>query len=142
MRPFQLCLIVAGMLSPALTWADDAAAWGHFSGRFVFDGKPPAPKAISASKDPQCCKNLLDESLLVHPKNGGIKNIVVYLRSKPTRVHPDYAETAADEVALEVRGCRFEPRVLPLRLSQTLVGENFDPVSHNFNLQPIGEAAS
>jgi hypothetical protein len=112
-----------------------AAEWGTLKGQFIYDGKAPAPAKLSITKDAQVCgkHNLVDESLLVGP-NGGIKNVVVYIRparGKKIDVHPDYAKTAHAKVVLDNANCRFDPHVALLRTSQTLVVKNSDPVGHN-----------
>jgi hypothetical protein len=52
--------------------------WGNVTMRFVLDGdaKPPIP--VKVKQDPKICgEEVLDESLLVNPKDRGIANVVV-----------------------------------------------------------------
>lgn len=117
-----------------------AAEWGDLTGRFVFEGEPPQPQKINVNKDAACFGNpeLYDESLVVAP-DGGIANVVVYVRTKNVPVHPDYEATADDKVLLDNKRGRFEPHIVLIRLSQTLVIHNSDPCGHNSNLQPIAD---
>ncbi|MEX0820058.1 MAG: methylamine utilization protein [Pirellulaceae bacterium] len=115
-----------------------AAEWGDLKVTFIYDGAAPAPTAINVNKDPQFCGQfpLVDESLVVNKENGGIANVIAYLytRSGPKpAVHPDYAETAEDKVVLDNEKCRFEPHVVLLQTTQTLVLKNTDSVGHNTN---------
>lgn len=109
-----------------------AAEWGTLTGKFVYGGNPPAPLKITPDKDTQVCAMhpLVDESLVVGP-DGGIANVVVYLRTKDPAVHPDYAATASQEVPLDNKNCRFDPHVAVIRTSQPLLLKNSDPIGHN-----------
>jgi hypothetical protein len=83
----------------------------------------------------------VDESLIVGP-NGGLKDVVLYLRSeKPVAVHPDYEKSAKGEIVLDNKGCRFDPHVVLLRTTQTLTIKNTDPIGHNTNIAPLNNAA-
>jgi hypothetical protein len=112
----------------------DEPSWGHLSGRFLFDGKPPEPRTIPVTSDKKAFgPTVKGESLLVHPKSRGLANVVVYICPKQGEtlpVHPSYAKTAEAKVKLAMSKGRFEPHVLLLRTSQTMVQENDDPVPH------------
>ena len=75
------------------------AQWGTLKGRFVFDGTPPAAKAVTVTKDAAFCgkHDLKDESLVVNEENKGIANVVLTLYlsrgQKAPTPHPDYAKT-------------------------------------------------
>jgi hypothetical protein len=126
--------IVAAAAQPA------AAQWGTLKGRFVYDGQPPKAEPLVVTKDVQVCgkHNLVDESLVVG-KDGGLANVVIYVRDKKVKVHPDYEAAADDTLRFDNHNCRFEPHVMPIRLSQTLELHNSDPIGHNSNMQPIGD---
>ena len=112
--------------------------WGDFTGQFVLKGKVPEAAPVAVTKDREFCGKfkLVDESLVVG-KDGGIKNIVVYMylsrNAKKPPIHPDYdkPESAKAKVVLDNKGCRFEPRVALLRTTQPLVLSNSDDVGHN-----------
>jgi hypothetical protein len=109
--------------------------WGNVTMRFVLDGdaKPPAP--VKIERDPKICgEEVFDESLLVNPKDRGIANVIVWLvpqKAEDVPVHPDYEKSRDAEVILQVKGCRYEPRVVLLRTTQTLVWKTVDPIGHN-----------
>ncbi len=115
--------------------------WGTLRGKFVFDGPAPAAQEIDTSKDPMCSKHkVFDEQLVVSPE-GGLANVVVYCRTKDVKVNPSLMADANGKVVLDNNGCRFEPRVLPMLVSQTLVIKNSDQTNHNTNSSPIGDQA-
>lgn len=125
-----------------------AADWGDLTGTFVFDGKPGEAKALAITQDQAFCnKNkakLVNESLVVG-KEGGIRNIIVYmyLRSddaKPS-IHPSYEMKIKDKVKLDNVGCRFEPHVVLVRTGQTLVLGNPDAVGHNTKIDTFTNPA-
>lgn len=122
-------------------YSAEAADWGTFKGQFVLKGSVPKAAAIDPNKDQATCGKckLQDETLVVDEKTKGIKNIVIYVRTKDVPVHPDYQKSANEKVKFDNDCCRFEPRILCMRLSQTLVLGNSDPVAHNSNLQPLGD---
>ncbi|MBI2824849.1 MAG: hypothetical protein HYX69_09200 [Planctomycetia bacterium] len=125
----------------ALACATPAAAqWGNLRGKFVYDGDPPQPAALNIARR-GVPANLVDESLLVDAKTGGVKNVVIFVRSKYVPVHPDLIEKAKADVVWNIRGSRLDPHVLPLVTSQTLVIQNNDPVACNVNVTPLGDVA-
>ncbi|MBI2478856.1 MAG: methylamine utilization protein [Planctomycetia bacterium] len=115
-----------------------AAEWGDLKLKFVYDGSAPAPTAINVTKDPQFCGQfgLVDEQLVVNKENGGIANVIAYMYTRggsTPAIHPDYAAAADAKLVLDNDKCRFEPHVLLLQTTQTLVMKNSDSVGHNTN---------
>ncbi|MDA0659513.1 MAG: hypothetical protein O2931_05145 [Planctomycetota bacterium] len=125
-----------------------SAQWGSLKGRFLLDGKAPEAAVINADKDtPTCGKCALkQETLVVNSENNGIRDIVITLspakgKKKDVKIHPDYEKDAAANVTVANQCCRFDPHVVLLRTSQTLVITNPDPVAHNSNVTTIKNAA-
>lgn len=118
-----------------------ADAWGNLTGKFVIEGPPPTPAPLAITKDEQVCgkHGLHDESIEVG-MGDGLKNVVIFLADKKAPIHPDYEETATATVRFDNHHCRFEPHILPLRTTQKLEIHNSDPVAHNSNLTPLGDA--
>jgi hypothetical protein len=115
-----------------------AAEWGTIKGKFVYDGAPPEPTKLTVTKDVEVCAKhpLVDESLVVG-KDGGLANVVVYIRvptGESLEVHPDYEASAKGKVEVDNLHCRFTPHIATLRTSQTLVLKNSDSVGHNSKL--------
>jgi len=127
----------AGATPPAGT------RWGHLRGRIVFDGTPPEQRPVAVTSDVEYCSRHrpLDESLIVNPDNRGLSNVLVSLflgrgDAAPT-VHPSYAATANDTVAIDNLKCRFDPHVVLLRTSQTLRILNTDQIAHNTKIDTL-----
>jgi len=137
----QSRLAALGVTLVLFSGATAQAQWGNLKGQFIYDGKPPAPQKLNVAKEPMCvAHNPIDEALLVDPK-GGIKDVVVYVRSKNVKVNPSLANPPA-QVELDNKNCRFEPHVLPMLVSQTLLVKNDDPFSHNSNVSELGGAGT
>ena len=135
-----LCGLVLGAGAP--TGAQDFA---DVKMVFRYDGTPPTAPAVAVTKDQAFCgkKKLVDEALLVDAKTKGIANVIAYVyvrgAAKKPPVHPSFAKTAAAEVKLANTGCRFEPRMVLLRSTQTLLVQNPDSVGHNTKMDPIDQ---
>lgn len=111
--------------------------WGNLVGKFVYDGTAPTPTPLQITKDQEVCAkhNLVDESLVVG-EDGGIANIVIYVRTKDVKVSPDAKGTMP---TLDNKNCRFAPHILAFDVSNPLTVLNSDPVAHNTNIQPLGD---
>src|SRR6056297_89252 len=123
-------LIGAGVMVVSATAAD-------LQIRFVYDGPPPKPEPVVADRDREFCgaQGLIDESLLVHADNRGIRNVVLYVytgRGGPKL--PPLPKPPPSEVLLTAKGCRFEPHIVVARAGDTLVFDPADAVGHNLNI--------
>ncbi|MDP6446116.1 MAG: hypothetical protein QGG36_13570 [Pirellulaceae bacterium] len=134
MRKLNLVVVAACLVAFVST---AHAQWGDLKVKFVYDGTAPKPAAIDVNKDTAFCgkHNLVQESLVINPKNGGVQNVIGYLYlgrgKKAPKPHPDYDKTAQAKIKFDNINCRFEPRVICLRTSQTVQLGNPDPVGHN-----------
>ena len=128
-------LVIAGIAALATAETRAQAEWGDLTMKFVYDGVAPKPLPI-----PGVCPGhaVSDESLLVDA-NGGIANVVLYVRTKGLDVHPNYAPISHDTTSFDNKACRFDPHILTIRLTQTLELKNSDAFGHNSNLQPLGD---
>lgn len=138
MRMTAFVLVAVGVVVAGAD-ARPPAAWTTVSGQVVLppDVPVPAPKLL-----PGPVAGVPDESLIVNPKNRGIKNVVVWLR--PNNKDPK-AKFAADEIhpADAKRAPRpvlvaftprlvFAPRALTARVGDTVVIQNQSPQLANF----------
>jgi plastocyanin len=122
----------------ALAVSAQAAGWGTLKGKFVVDGKAPAPSKLKVDKDVAVCAPggaaPLDESLVVGGK-GELANVVVGIfvktGGKKPDIHESYKAELEKPVEFDNKVCRFEPRVQTLRVGQTLILKNGDTVGHN-----------
>lgn len=101
---------------------------GALRGRFVVDGAVPRQPIITQNVAAGVV--VVDETVVVGP-NGGLKNVVIYLRTKDVPVAARFFEKAGEEVTVELKNLRFEPHVLFLLSSQTLKLKNLDGIGHN-----------
>lgn len=111
-----------------------ADSWTTLTGRLVFSGNLTKPDRLEITRDEDVCGDLglTDESLIVDPKNRGLRNVAVWLYTrKDIEVHPSYDAAAAKPVVLDNRDCRFEPRFLRVRTGQMMHSTNADPIAHN-----------
>ncbi|MDX1964236.1 MAG: hypothetical protein SFX18_13870 [Pirellulales bacterium] len=124
--------------APAADATEQAApvgtGWGTLKGRFVWDGEIPVQATLNCDKDSgTCCKEkILDESLVVG-SDKGVANIIVFLRSKASRIHPETEKIAETPVVLDNVKCVFRPHVSALWTKQKLILKNSDDVGHNTN---------
>lgn len=121
-----------------------ADEWGTIKGRFVFGGAAPAAADLKADKDVEVCgkHKLLSEELVVGADTG-VANVVIFVRDKGVKVHPDLAAAAkASKVVLDNKDCRFQPHVAVVQTGQTLVLKNSDSVGHNSNIATLKNSPS
>lgn len=125
------------VMALAAATASSATA-GNLKGKFVLDGKAPAPAKLKVDKDAAVCAPggmaPVDESLVVG-SDGGISNIIVAIYLKPGAKKPavpaDFAAAVKKPTTLDNSKCRFEPRVTVVYAGQELILKNSDTVGHN-----------
>jgi plastocyanin len=108
--------------------------WGTLRGRFEVEGPPPAAPELNPGND-QCCVDAKPKSerVLVAP-DGGLANVVVYLRSRQAPpIHPDLVAAPSDPLVVTNKSCSFQPHIALLRTGQELRLANDDPTLHNVN---------
>ena len=135
--------VAAGALATGIalprfaTAADDQ--WGDLTGRLIYDGKAPERKKLVVDKDVECCGkfDIRDESLMVS-KDGGLKNVYIYVRSKRVDICPDIATEAKNQVLLDNRDCIFIPHCMSIwKDCQEFYIVNSDPVAQNVAFNPL-----
>ena len=126
--------LTALLLTSAPAFADD---WGTIKGKFKFGGTAPAAAELKADKDVEVCgKHKLQNEELVVGADGGVANVVVFVRDKDVKIHPDLAGKK-DAVEMDNKNCRFEPHVAFVEVNQPLKLKNSDTVGHNSNVATI-----
>jgi hypothetical protein len=139
-------VLFSGLLSCSIFTAFSsmtaAQEWGNLKGKFMASGKPAAPAEIIPDKDKQACKLPMYSRTLLVGKNGGVQNIVVFLKkpTKPIPVHPNY--TVTEFVELDNKNCRFEPHIVIMTTQQKLRVKNSDSVGHNANVTSFNDENS
>lgn len=128
-------LAAAGLVLAVTQQSSLAQGYGHVTGQFVLKGEIPDLGPIPVGeKDANVCKvnpPLPNNRLIVDPKTKGIKNIVVYLKKAPEKIHPALRNSKDKEIVFDQKTCRFKPHVLLVRTDQTVVVKNDDPINHN-----------
>ncbi len=126
------------------------AEWVTVRGRVLFPaGRPtPIPSLVSEVKHDAAVVlsngPVVDESLLVNPKNRGIANVLVWLRPADgktfpaDRVHPDLRTARPAVRAVETAAGQFRPRVTAARAGDRLRFVNPAPIPHNVNYAAPG----
>jgi hypothetical protein len=139
-------IAIAVTFTALTTLSANAADWAIVKGQVVFPADKPIPKreALNVTQDKEHCLSkgdILDESVLVNPKNRGVKNIVVWLRPEekdpkakftPEQIHPDDAKRKSVEHVITQPCCMFTERITLARVGDTIVVKNPAPVAHNF----------
>ncbi len=136
LSPLVAVVVLVGA-GPA--WAEE---WASVRGRVVWaDKKLPERKKIEVTIDRKACLAkgpLYDESLVVNPKNGGVRWVAVWLMAEdpktPLPVPDALKKPAPAKVVLSAPCCRFEPRVLAMWEPQVLVVKGSKEVTHNVML--------
>ncbi|HTU88987.1 MAG TPA: hypothetical protein VMF69_02720 [Gemmataceae bacterium] len=125
--------------------AAESEGWGTIKGQVVWAGdKVPERAQLKVDKDQNAClKNgpLLDDKLVVNPKNKGVRWAAVYLMSadgfkKAIPIHPSLQDIKKKVVEVDQPCCLFEPHILALREGQTLVVKNSAAIPHNVKVDP------
>ncbi len=130
----------AGEVDAKASSSDGASGeWGSLKGRFVFVGDVPPVVELTADKDVEVCgKHKLVNEELVVSDDKGIANIVIFVRDKDVKVHPDIADgSKAGKIELDNKDCRFQPHVTFVQAGQELVLKNSDTVGHNSNIATL-----
>jgi hypothetical protein len=114
--------------------APTGAGTASISGKVSFEGTVPAPEKIRVSADPVCQeahKNGLEKQAVL-VKDGGLANVVVYVKTGVTGTYP----TPTEPVELNQTGCTYDPHVVALQVGQPLMIVNSDPTLHNIHPRP------
>lgn len=110
----------------------DLATVGSIIGVVRFEGTPPSPTKIPVAGFPDCANPRGDDED-VKIQNGLVENAFVFIRDGLD----DYVfPPATGEVVLDQKGCLYAPRIVGLRIGQTLVVRNGDPTPHNVHALP------
>ena len=80
------------------------------SGKIAFEGTVPAAEKVKLNADPKCAAMHKDglERWQVHVKDGGLADVLVYVKSGLKGTYPPPAEPAV----LDQQGCDYTPHML------------------------------
>ncbi|WP_353620871.1 methylamine utilization protein [Stieleria mannarensis] len=133
--PSAAAIAVCAMLlasSPA-----QAQETGTLRMTFKLKGAAKTFPPIAPNVDQAFCglKQIPDETLVVNPKNSGIKNVIVYVYTGRRGTELPEMELKPETHELANKDCRFEPHVLIAKKGDTIKVTNPDKVGHNANFQ-------
>ncbi|HUQ95093.1 MAG TPA: carboxypeptidase regulatory-like domain-containing protein [Bryobacteraceae bacterium] len=116
--------------------AADPAFTGSVSGKVVFTGTKPAPRALSMDATPACARMhngpVYAEDAVI-ASDGGLKNVFVYIKAGlPKRDYP----VPSTAIKLDQNGCIYVPHVLGVMVNQPLEISNSDSTNHNIHPLP------
>ena len=100
---------------------------GTIKGKITYNGKAPAPKKITITKDPKICGTSRDEDAFAIASDGGVKNVVVYLAD----IKAGKKMEGEMKPVLDQKGCHYEPQVQVVPLHAVLQVKSSDPLLHN-----------
>lgn len=97
----------------------------RFKGVVVYNRTAPQPRVLPVPRDQTVCGSALpDETVLVHPK-GGLQNVIIIIANINAEKLPPLT------LNLEIKTCRFQPRVLALGVGSVLAIRNQDAMLHD-----------
>lgn len=107
--------------------APAAEKTGEVKGTILFLGEVPEAKPIDVRTDPDVCgaEEILPQTLLV-AEGGAVRNAVAWLEGVEGG-----RGLSTEEVAIDQKGCVFDPHVSVVGVGQPIRFLNSDPVVHN-----------
>jgi hypothetical protein len=138
-------LLAVGAMLTGMSAMAGAADWTTITGQIIHpkDKKPAEMKVITPNVNVKECNKdgaFSEETWVVNPKNGGLKNVVVYLQAegykrgdafKTDDIHPSLKSAPSKAAEIDQPCCKFIPHVLAVRAGQDLVIKNSAPMPHN-----------
>jgi plastocyanin len=114
----------------------DPVTAGSISGTVYLDGPPPILPAIDMQSEPACSKanpSVVPSQAVLVGKDGVLANVVVYVKDSMSHYR---FEAPSTPVALDQKGCVYQPRVVALMTNQPLEIRNSDATIHNVHAMP------
>ncbi len=114
--------------------AAGAAGSAAVAGKIAYEGTVAAAEKVKLNADPKCAAMHKDglERWQLHVKDGGLADVLVYVKSGLKGTFPPPAEAAL----LDQKGCDYHPHMLAMRTGQPLKIRNSDETLHNIHPRP------
>jgi Carboxypeptidase regulatory-like domain len=110
---------------------------GTIEGVVKLSGPAPAIPEIKTTKNQDYCGKEIVNPLYVVAKDGGIKNVEVFLKGiEKGKANP------TSEVVLDNSHCMFDPRVQGASVGQKIKIASLDPILHNTHPQVAATSAT
>lgn len=100
---------------------------GTIKGHIRYNGKAPAPKKITITRDTKVCGTAREDDAFEIGKGGGVKNVVVYLSD----IQSGKKMEGSMKPVLDQKGCHYTPHVQIVPVHATLQVKSSDPILHN-----------
>ena len=130
LHSMTVALVAVALASGYVSAAAQSANLGTIKGRVGLTGERPGNVVIRMGVDPMCRainagKRVLQETV-VTSADGSLANVFV-------RLEGSFPETPVptEPVVIDQRGCIYGPRVVGVRVGQTLLIRNSDALLHN-----------
>lgn len=112
---------------------------GNVTGSISFSGTAPAPEEIKMNADATCAGahsgTVTSQDVIVN-SNNTLKNVFVYVK---TGLEGKTFETPKTPVALDQKGCMYEPHVFGAMVNQEIEIVNSDSTLHNVHAMPTAQ---
>ncbi len=121
---------------PEPTAVVDPSTAGSITGTVRLEGEAPKFKPIDMSAEAACVQanpSPVVPPIVVTGAHGALANAVVYVKSGLGSYRFDIPPAP---VALDQKGCMYEPRILAVMARQTFEVHNEDPTIHNVHAMP------
>lgn len=138
----SLSVLVAGLAVLAVSVnsvsAQGAKGTGVVKGKVIFDGAPPAMKALPPMNADKVCvqanpKSPPDQATIIYKDQGNaIPYVFVYVKEGVK----DKYDAPADAAVINQKGCVYHPHVFGMVVGQTLEIKSEDPTAHNIHSLP------
>lgn len=100
---------------------------GTIKGKISYNGRVPAPKKITVTKDPKVCGTSREDDTFIVAQDGGVKDVVVYL----TDIKSGKKSDGDLKPVLDQKECHYVPHMQVVALHSTLQVKSSDPLLHN-----------
>ena len=141
---------IAALVLGGIVFASSARAeWGTIKGQVVWAGgavpKNPPATVDKDTKDCLATGKILQNKFVVNGQNKGVRWVLVWLadpkdatNAKFTpNIHPAL-RNPPKSVEIDQPCCTFEPRVMGMQATQTLIVKNSMKIPHNFKIDSLG----
>lgn len=119
-----------------------AITTGSFSGSIKLTGEIPEIEAfeIPANALALCnAQGIVNESLVINPKNKGIANVFIYIKDAPENANEINSPEAP--VTFDQKVCQFIPHAMFIPAGSKVNAINSDVLAHNVHTYPIRNKA-
>jgi len=121
----KIFLALSFLLGSLLLIATTPESSTRLKGTILYNRTAPLPKTLPVSRDRAACGEAIsDEAVRIH-KKGGLQNVIIIIANIAAEKLPPLA------LNLEIKACRFQPRVLALGAGSEVTIRNGDAVLHD-----------